>query len=40
MTLPEGPERDSLIANGLQFQSMPLSVQEELQLNQKLMLTQ
>jgi hypothetical protein len=40
ITLPEGPERDLMIQNGLQFQAMPLSVQEELQLNQKLLLTQ
>jgi transcription elongation GreA/GreB family factor len=38
MTLPEGPEREALIYQGLQFQSMPLSVQEELKLNQKLLL--
>lgn len=38
MTLPEGPDRELMIQNGLQFQEMPLSVQEELQLNQKLLL--
>lgn len=37
MTLPEGNDKALLIQNGLSFESMPLSVQEELQLNQKLL---